>query len=398
MSEFKRQKSGDRRSGVKSVYDIAAEVNQITTTQLSPYATKDEEAVRKYREQTQKFRPPFALDRDRIIYSGAFRRYTGKTQVVYFASLLDEQLSSRSIHTLSVAQIARTIGRLLRLNIDLIEAIALGHDLGHPPFGHDGELYLSRVSERHGIGCFCHNVQSLRVVDQISKRGRGLNLTLQVREGLLSHDGEVHDQKLVPTIKKKEVDLTRYIKMRETGDKPEFIPMTMEGCVVRLCDTIAYIGQDIEDAIRLNLIKRGELPRRCVAILGSNNGAIIETLVRDMVENSYQKKYIAFSQEISEALQELKRFNYNKIYKSARLKVNHARIARGFELMFTQFLHDVKLNNRQSPIFRHFLNGKVEKYVAETSHPLQVRDYIAGMTDRYFAQILKELLIPEVVV
>jgi dGTPase len=394
------EETGDRKReiGMKSVFDIAAEVNRISDSSLSPYATRDQEAVRNASEKTKKFRPPFALDRDRIIYSGAFRRYTGKTQVVYFASLLDEQLSSRSIHTLSVAQIARTIGRLLRLNNDLIEAIALGHDLGHPPFGHDGEVYLSQVSEHHGIGRFCHNIQSLRVVDIISKRGSGLNLTLQVREGLLSHDGEIHDQKLVPHSPKREADLVHYVTLKEHGEEPEFIPMTMEGCVVRISDTIAYIGQDIEDAIRLNLIKRDELPEHCVSILGNNNGAIIETLVRDVVENSYQERYIAFSKRISEALMELKRFNYRRIYKSARLKVNHERIARGFDLMFTQFLQDLKSHNKKSPIFRHFLNGKAEKYVAETSHPLQVRDYIAGMTDRYFTQILKDLLIPEVTV
>ena len=130
---------------MKSVFDISREVSELHENVLSPYATPDHSAIRKLDEEFDRFRPPFALDRDRIIYSGAFRRYTGKTQVVYFASMLDEQLSSRSIHTLSVAQIARTIGRLLRLNEDLIEAIALGHDLGHPPFGHDGERILSNV-------------------------------------------------------------------------------------------------------------------------------------------------------------------------------------------------------------------------------------------------------------
>jgi dGTPase len=383
---------------MKSVFEIAAEINRIQNSHLSPYATKDQAAFRKFPEKSENFRPPFALDRDRIIYSGAFRRYTGKTQVVYFASMLDEQLSSRSIHTLSVAQIARTIGRLLGLNIDLIEAIALGHDLGHPPFGHDGEVYLSRVSERHKIGKFFHNIQSLRVVDVISKRGAGLNLTLQVREGLLSHDGEIHDQLLAPQGNKDEEDLTSYIRSREGGEEPLFYPMTLEGCVVRICDTIAYIGQDIEDAIRLNLITRDELPLPCTEVLGNNNGAIIETLVRDAVENSYGCNYISFSKQISEALKQLKQFNYRKIYKSARLKVNHERIARGFDLMFEQFLHDIEENNRKSPVFQHFLNGKVEKYIEETIPALQVRDYMAGMTDRYFTKILKEMIIPEVTV
>jgi dGTPase len=383
---------------MKSVFQIAAEVNRFQESHLSEFATKDSAAIRKYPEKHENFRPPFALDRDRIIYSGAFRRYTGKTQVVYFASMLDEQLSSRSIHTLSVSQVARTIGRLLGLNIDLIEAIALGHDLGHPPFGHDGELYLSRVSERYGIGRFFHNIQSLRVVDFISKRGEGLNLTFQVREGVLSHDGEVHDRRLMPNENKKEGDLESYILKREGGEEPVFYPMTLEGCVVRISDTIAYIGQDIEDAIRLKLIDREELPAVCTNVLGNNNGAIIEILVQDVVENSYGCNYITFSKEISEALKELKQFNYRKIYKSARLKVNHERIARGFELMFDQFLKDIEKTNRKSPIFQHFLNGKVEKYLQKTPPAVQVRDYMAGMTDRYFTKILKELVIPEVTV
>ena len=192
---------------MKSVFEIGNDIESIYGKLLSTYATPNNAAIRNYPEKDRRFRAPFALDRDRIIYSGAFRRYTGKTQVVYFASILDEQLTSRSIHTLSVAQVARTIGRLLNLNLDLIEAIALGHDLGHPPFGHDGEKYLSQVSIDYGLGQFHHNLQSLRVVDIISKRGIGLNLTLQVREGLLSHDGEVHDQILKPLPEKTEKDL-----------------------------------------------------------------------------------------------------------------------------------------------------------------------------------------------
>ena len=203
---------------MKNVYEIEKEIESKYSRLLSPFATSNEAALRRSPEGDIRFRPPFALDRDRIIYSGAFRRYTGKTQVVYFASMLDEQLTSRSIHTLSVAQVARTIGRLLNLNLDLIEAIALGHDLGHPPFGHDGEKYLSKVSQSYGLGQFHHNLQSLRVVDVISKTGTGLNLTFQVREGLLSHDGEVHDQILEPQPHKTEKDLNNYIRAREAGE------------------------------------------------------------------------------------------------------------------------------------------------------------------------------------
>jgi len=381
---------------MKNVTEIAAEVDQLNESILSTFSTPNHNATRKNPEDHARFRPPFALDRDRIIYSGAFRRYTGKTQVVYFASMLDEQLSSRSIHTLSVAQVARTIGRLLRLNIDLIEAIALGHDLGHPPFGHDGEKYLSVVSENYGIGQFHHNVQSLRIVDEIAKKGQGLNLTFQVREGLLSHDGEVHDQKLIPQPDKSETDLIDFVNAKEAGEAITMIPMTLEGCVVRITDTIAYIGQDIEDAIRIGLIRRDQLPDRCQAVLGNNNGQIIETLVKDVVENSYGNNFVRFSKNVSEALRSLKEFNYAYIYKSEKLKINHERIARGFEILFSAFLGDLEKNRAQSTIFTDFLNGKSERYLDNTPDPLKVRDYISGMTDRYFTEILRRQIIPEV--
>jgi len=381
---------------MKNVYEIAAEVDDLNQTILSTFSTPNHKASRKYPEDQARFRPPFALDRDRIIYSGAFRRYTGKTQVVYFASMLDEQLSSRSIHTLSVAQVARTIGRLLRLNIDLIEAIALGHDLGHPPFGHDGEKYLSMVSEKYGIGQFHHNLQSLRIVDEIAKKGEGLNLTFQVREGLLSHDGEVHDQKIAPRPDKSEAELLEFVREKEAGTDISMMPMTLEGCVVRITDTIAYIGQDIEDAIRIGLIRRDQLPESCTKILGNNNGQIIETLVKDVVENSYGHNYVCFSRGISDALLRLKEFNYQYIYKSEKLKTNHERIARGFDILFDTFMSDLEHSRSASTIFTDFLNGKSNRYLDTATNPLKVRDYLSGMTDRYFTEILRRQMVPDI--
>jgi dGTPase len=381
---------------MSNVYNIAKEIESTYGQLLSPFATPNDRAVRNFPVKEKRFRPPFALDRDRIIYSGAFRRYTGKTQVVYFASVLDEQLTSRSIHTLSVAQVARTIGRLLNLNLDLIEAIALGHDLGHPPFGHDGEKYLSDVSESYGLGQFHHNLQSLRIVDVISKKGTGLNLTFQVREGLISHDGEVHDQILEPQINKTEADISAFIKAREAGEDMSIRPMTLEGCVVRITDTIAYIGQDIEDAIRLGLITRDQLPEKSTNVLGTDNGMIMETLVKDVVENSYGKNYVCFSPKVSEALHHLKKFNYAYIYRSNKLKVNHERIFKGFKILFELFHQDVTNENKQSPVYFDFLFDKSEKYLGEASPALKVRDYISGMTDRYFADILKKMVVPDI--
>jgi len=375
--------------------EIAAEMNRKESTLLTAFATSNEAAVRQWDEKEDHHRPPFALDRDRILYSGAFRRYTGKTQVIYFVSLLDEQLTSRSLHTLSVAQISKTIGRFLGLNTDLIDAIALGHDLGHPPFGHDGEIFLSKISQKYGLGHFHHNIQSLRVVDKIAKKGQGLNLTFQTRDGILSHNGEVHNRQLTPDRNKAEADLHEYIHKMESGEIVDMMPATLEGCVVRLTDTIAYIGQDIDDAVRIGLIKREDLPKIAVKNLGNSTGQIIDTLVKDVVETSYGKNYVSFSPAISKVLLELKKFNYRAIYKSPRLKVNHERIERGFKILFEYFLQQLKKKNRESIIYQHFLLSKSDKYLSRTRDELKVRDFLAGMTDRYFAKVLQKIIVPQ---
>ncbi len=379
----------------KIVSSIARHVEQEESRLLSKLAASTQSAYRIIPEVQDTSRSPFTLDRDRIFYSGAFRRYTGKTQVIYFVSLLDEQLTSRSLHTLSVAQIARTIGRLLRLNTDLIEAIALGHDLGHPPFGHDGEVFLNEVSQKYGLGFFHHNIQSLRVVDRIAKKGNGLNLTFQTRDGILSHNGEVHNQDLKPDFNKTEQSLIDYKDKMSTGEWVDMMPATMEGCVVRITDTIAYIGQDIDDAVRIGLVKREDLPREATDLLGSNTGQIIDTLVNDIVVNSDGKDLIRFSRKISDALLTLKNFNYQAIYKSPRLKINHNRIKRGFELLFDHFLKDIKNGHKDSDIYTHFLSSKTDEYINSSSDELKVRDYLAGMTDRYFTQVLKKIIVPE---
>ena len=375
---------------------LSENINKKESQLLSEFATRNDSAVRINPESDIHYRPPYALDRDRIFYSGAFKRYTGKTQVIYFASMLDEQLTSRIVHTLSVAQIAKTIGRLLSLNTDLIDAIALGHDLGHPPFGHDGEKFLSDVSRKYNIGHFHHNIQSLRVVDVIAKKGKGMNLTFQTRDGILSHNGEAHNQVLQPNTDKKETDLIEYINNMSNGKSVDMMPSTLEGCVVRLTDTIAYIGQDIEDAIRIGLIKREDLPREAASVLGIYNGKIIETLVNDVALNSEGKNYVCFSEKISRALLELKRFNYKNIYKSDKLKINHEKIERGFYLLFENYLRQLEEEDKSSEIYRHFLNYKLDAYFRYNSKELIVRDFIAGMTDRYFIEMLQKLLIPEI--
>ena len=374
--------------------DIYYKVTHQSENDLSPFATLSKDAVRRHPEPDDP-RAPYALDRDRILYSGAFRRYSGKTQVIYFASQLDEMLTSRIMHTLSVAQVARTIGKFLRLNEELIEAIALSHDLGHSPFGHDGETVLSQICEDYGIGQYHHHIQSLHIVDRVAKKGRGLNLTLQVRDGILSHDGEVHNRKLKPNKNKTEDDLQEYIHTRKSGKYVDMMPMTLEGCVMRISDTVAYIGQDIEDAIRIGIIKRNDIPADLRKQLGSTNGEIMNTLIKDVIFNSYEKGYVSFGAEISGALKKLKDFNYKKIYLNKNLKREYEKIIHGFEILFRLFLKDLKEGKKSSRIYKHFLKTKYKDYLDSTTDAEKVRDFIAGMTDRYYVEVLQDLTVPK---
>ena len=360
----------------------------------SQYACHNEEAIRLKSDERCYMRTPFAVDRDRILHSGAYRRYQGKTQVFSFTNMFDEETSNRSLHTTYVSQISRTIGKMLRLNQQLVEAIALGHDLGHSPFGHDGEVALSKSCVAYGIGQFHHNIQSLHVVDHISLQGTGLNLTFQVRDGIISHDGEVHNTIIKPNKDKTEADINHYIEKRKNGEKYSWLPATMEGCIVRISDTIAYIGQDIEDAIRLNIIKREDLPTDCAKYLGNTNSKIIDKLVKSVILNSYEKDYIAFDEETSYYLLKLKKFNYARIYTDKNVKKSRKIIDKSMEILFEQYLEDIEKNDKSSKIFTQFLDSKNEKYINVFSQAEKVRDFIATMTDRYYNEEIKTYLLP----
>ncbi|MBN2460563.1 MAG: HD domain-containing protein [Candidatus Cloacimonetes bacterium] len=364
------------------------------TSNLGDYACRDNEATRLSPEPHDLLRSAFAIDRDRILYSGAYRRNQGKTQVFAFTNLFDEEMTNRSLHTTYVAQTARRIGLNLRLNQDLIEAIALAHDLGHTPFGHDGEAALNRCCLQYGIGEFHHNIQSLHIVDNISSRGEGLDLTFQVRDGIISHDGEVHEQKLFPQRGKVEADITSYINSRKRGDKMEWLPATLEGCVVRIADTIAYIGQDIEDAIRYRILKADELPRDCREYLGNSNGKVVDTLIRSVIVSSFEQDFIAFDQETSYYLHKLKKFNYERIYTNENVKKFKKIVDRSMKLIFEQYLEDLEKEYRDSMIFTQFLDRKNEKYLSGFSNAEKVRDFISTMTDRYFDEEIQKYFLP----
>lgn len=351
---------------------------------LNRRAAFSAQALRRQPEQRLQdgYRQAFALDADRILHSRAYTRYIDKTQVFYL--IQNDHITHRVLHVQLVSKIARTIGRFLGLNEDLIEAVALGHDIGHTPFGHDGERYLSRLCHKAGIGYFMHNVQSIQFLDRVERKGRGWNLCLQTLDGILCHDGEIHNQVLAPKEEKNFETLVEEMEKKKVDPAYALMPMTLEGCVVRMADTVAYIGRDLEDAIRLDVIKRSDIPRPIVAVLGDTNGTIVYNLVTDIIKQSHGKAAIAFSDEVSQALKGLKAFNLDRIYLNPRIKQYSKTIQELFDILFHQYLDDLESNNRESKIFLRFLKDMSDEY-RESHHPAEVvRDFIAGMTDRYF--------------
>jgi dGTPase len=341
------------------------------------------------------YRQAFSHDVDRILHSLAYTRYIDKTQVFYL--IRNDHITHRVLHVQLVSKIARTIGRFLGLNEDLIEAIALGHDIGHTPFGHDGEKILSRLCRKHGIGEFHHNVQSVRFLDHVERKGAGWNLCLQTLDGILCHDGEVHNRRLIPQPEKNFETLDQDMQRKIFNGETELIPMTLEGCVVRMADTIAYIGRDLEDAIRLKMIRRGDIPKAIADVLGDTNGTIVYNLVTDIIESSYQHPYVAFSTEVSEALSELKSFNLERVYLNPVIKRHLKVIEALFAMLFEQYLADIETENRNSVIFSNFFAEMSSEYLDRNTNETIVRDFIAGMTDQYFLRQCPEDMRPRIV-
>jgi len=374
---------------------IRLALKQRETKILSPIATFSAEGVRRFHDELleEGYRQSFSIDVDRILHSRAYTRYIDKTQVFYL--IHHDHITHRVLHVQLVSKIARTIGRYLGLNEDLIEAVALGHDIGHTPFGHDGERFLSELCSSSGIGYFLHNVQSVQFLDRVERKGKGWNLCLQTLDGILCHDGEIHNQALKPDRKKTFETLGKEMTAKKASPATMLIPMTLEGCVARMADTISYIGRDIEDAIRLDLIKRSDLPKECVDILGDTNGSIVYHLVTDIINNSFQNSYIAFSPEVSEALKRLKDFNLKRIYMNPKIKTHTAAIKKLFEILFEQYFNDIETENRSSVIFNGFLKDMSEDYINNHSKEEIIRDFIAGMTDQYFLRQCPQHLRPK---
>ena len=259
-------------------------------SELSIYRTKDESGIRLYPIE-EDFRTSFTRDIDRIINYASFTRYMNKTQVFSFKS--NDNVQTRIVHVLLVSKIARTIGRSLGLNEDLIEAIALGHDIGHTPIGHLGEKILNKISIKELDETFMHNIEGVRNYLYLEQNGKGANLTIQVLDGILCHNGEMLSNIYRPVKKTPKEFLKNYEEAYLMHKKKvSFNPMTLEGCVVKLTDVISYSGRDLEDAIRLGIINREEVPENITRVLGNSNRDIVNTLVLDVIANSKGNNYI----------------------------------------------------------------------------------------------------------
>lgn len=364
---------------------------------FSEYACKSENGI-KLSEEQEDIRPIFFRDIDKIIHSQTYTRYIDKTQV--YAFIDNDHITHRVIHVQLVAKEARTIGRALRLNEDLIEAIALGHDVGHSPFGHAGEKFLDNIARREKIGYFCHNAQSVKMLKDLEN----LNITVQTLDGILAHNGEIllNKYETEPT-KTKEEFLEEVNKVFTIeGYSKRIKPMTLEGSVVRLSDIIAYIGRDIEDAIIVGSIKREDIPEEITRVLGNTNRDIVNTLIMDVIENSIDRPYLKFSDNVFESLIKLKKWNYEHIYNSKEATKNLDILERAFYNLYECYLRKLdgrkyteineKMSNSDKLLF-NFINGKTEEYRKNTDIRRIIIDYISGQTDKFFLKECENYLL-----
>ena len=359
-----------------------AKLNMISKENvLSEYACKSSEGVL-LKDDKQDIRPVFFRDIDRIIHSLAYTRYIDKTQVYSFTK--NDHITHRVLHVQLVSKIARTIGRSLRLNEDLIEAIALGHDVGHSPFGHKGEKYLNEICKREKIGYFSHNAQSVRVLRDLEK----INISVQTLDGILAHNGEILINKYEYNSKKTEEDFCKELNsvFHKDGYSKKIVPMTLEASVVRLSDIIAYIGRDIEDSIKIGIIKREELPKNITDVLGDNNSKIVDTLIKDIIVNSFDKPYLTFSENVFNALVELMDWNYKNIYASPEANKHQDIVEELFYELYDCYLKKAETfeENKQLTQSEKNLYNFIKEKDSNTSIKRALIDYIAGQTDQYF--------------
>lgn len=375
--------------------EIKKKLDSNEASLFCPEATISDTGIRRKKDKLieNDYRQAFGIDTDRILNSLSYTRYIDKTQV--FSLVNNDHITHRVLHVQLVSKVARTIGRFLKLNEDLIEAIALGHDIGHTPFGHDGEKMLSELCVASSGEYFHHNAQSVHFLEHVERKGKGLNLCLQTLDGILCHNGEIHDQTISPDTRKTFAQLDAEIKQLKQGLSPKLVPMTLEGCVVRMADTISYIGRDIEDAIRLGIIKRKDIPEDCKKILGKTNGTIVYNLVTDLITSSYSNNCIGLSDKVSRAFKQLRHFNYEQIYMNTKMKTYNSAIKNLFKQMFEKYLNDIQEENMTSEIFVNFLSDMSDDYRNNHQNEEIVRDFISGMTDQYFLRMCPKEAVPD---
>jgi len=371
----------DMQEILKDYRSIAEQQEEQT---LHPKAALSKNFSRK-NPDIEDYRLPYKRDVDRIIHSKAYARYVDKTQVVYLIE--NDHITHRSLHVQLVSSFARGIAEILRLNVDLVEAISLGHDVGHPPFGHEGEGYLSKLSIEYGNGPFSHPLQSCRLFSEIEP----LNLNLAVYDGFLCHDGAMNGCKLVPRFGKTWDDHILDKKSKKDDPDQNIWPSTLEGCLVKICDTLSYVGRDIEDAISIGILSRDQVPN---TLLGNTNRSILGVLAGDLIRQSYGKDYIALSEDIYNAIKQLRSFNFQNIYIHPKLKIESKKIKQSYRILFELLLDNLEKEKEKSHIWKEFTKTKSENYALNTSPVQMVIDYIAGMTDSFFIRTLERLVVP----
>lgn len=345
------------------------------------------------RDKATLWRPAFVRDVEKIMHSPYYNRYADKTQV--FSLYKNDDISHRALHVQLVSRIARNIGKLLSLDLDLIEAIALGHDIGHTPFGHAGERFLDELYHARTNRYFNHNVHSVRVLDKIFR----LNISLQVLDGILCHNGEFECKEYYPSTISgfDEFDTKVEECYVDKSAIKRLVPSTLEGCVVRISDMIAYIGKDRQDALKTHLIDSEDIFEENK--IGKYNAAIIHNLVVNIVENSYGKDYIRLDNAHFEALKSSKSDNYEKIYMNSKIAdIYDRQIQPMFEKVYERLLSDLNNNRKSSPIYKHHIDYVKHAnrfnhydYVKNSDNNEIVVDYIASMTDDYFIDLYQHL-------
>lgn len=363
---------------------------------LGEYACLNVDGLRYLKEDDEdEIRPSFSHDADRIVHSKSYTRYIDKTQV--FSFFENDHIQHRVLHVQLVSKIARSIGRSLSLNEDLIEAIALGHDLGHTPFGHDGERFLNAICIDNGIGYFAHNAQSMRLLTKIEKDGHGLNLTLQVLDGILCHNGESISEKYEPRSGKDWDTLIGDCAkcFSEEDYTKTLVPMTLEGCVVRISDVIAYIGRDLEDALTLNVIQYEDIPDEIIQHFSLDDhdnihSKMIKTLVSDLIKCSYGHNYLALSDANLQILLKLKQFN-KTIYANETIMSQVLKLKDIFERIY-QYYYD-NIDNEECAI-HNYCRNKSHAY-QQTDKKRIIVDCIAGMTDDFMLNEYSKIYFPK---